>query len=183
MKYEFKEMDFCDIYLIYYPSFGKNGRISKKIYELKENNILYDVGFNPCESMFLHSDQGVLRGMHYQSIECNRQNRLLYVLRGTVFIVVVDLKEGRKTYGLWQSMTISENDNTCLYVPGDYAIGTLANEDSDMIMFYDGEYQEGFDCGFRYDDASLGIKWGLSVDNIQIAEKDLKLPSFKNRMK
>ena len=182
-EYVFEEFAFGDVYQVSYPSFGDMSRGADKLFEIKCDNIFSKLNFNPAESLLLHSGQGMLRGMHYQSRDCNRQNRLLYIVSGRVFIAIVDLREHKSTYGSWKGIRIADSDKVCLYVPGDFAIGTLAEVDSSIMMFYDKEYEEGYDQGFRYDDDKVGITWGLPENELHIAEKDLLLPSFQERHK
>lgn len=182
-EFIYKEAAFENVYKIAYPSFGNECRGTDKLFEIKGDNIFSRLNFCPAESLLLYSGQGTLRGMHYQSRNCNRQNRLLYIMSGRVFAAIVDLREHKSTYGNWRGITISEVDKMCLYVPGDFAIGTLAERDSRILIFYDKIYQEGFDCGFRFDDKDIGIAWSMPEGEIHIAEKDLRLPSFQERGK
>lgn len=182
-KYESKRLKFEGIFIIEYPTFGDSVRNSKKLFDNAERNIFSDLSFKPSESMLINSKQGVLRGMHYQSYESKRQNRLVYVISGNVYVVVADINEERSTYGSWDSLRITAEDNTCVYIPGDYALGTLACTDSSMLVFYDGTYEAGYDAGFRYDDDMMGISWEMSNEKICVAEKDLRLPSFQKRRK
>lgn len=182
-EFIFEEFAFGDVYQFIYPSFGDMSRGADKLFEINDDNIFSKFKFNPAESLLLHSEQGVLRGMHYQSRDCNRQNRLLYIVSGGVFVAVVDLREHKSTYGCWQGIRIADSDKVCLYVPGDFAIGTLAEVDSLILMFYDKGYEAGYDRGFRYDDDKIGITWGMPENEIHVAEKDLLLPSFQERYK
>ena len=179
----FSVIAFDAIYKIQYPSYGNEFRSADKLFEINDNYIFSRLRFNPAESMLLHSRKGVLRGMHYQSDCCARQNRLFYVLEGSVFVVVVDLREDKSTYGCWHGIRISSEDKMCLYIPNDFAIGTLAEEDSSVMLFYDKEYEPGYDRGFRFDDEKIGITWSMPMDALCIADKDLALPLFHERDK
>ena len=179
--YRFEKIGFDSVYRINYPSFGGIGRNSKKLFEIKDGDVLFDLGFIPTESMLLSSEQGVLRGMHYQSENCRRQNKLLYVLTGNIELAIVDLRGDEETYGKWEKINISEEDNTCIYIPKEFAIGTLAETNVLMQILYDGSHEEGSDRGFRFDDKEIGIEWGMDADRIIVSEKDLKLPLFKQR--
>ncbi len=183
MQFIYEEAAFEKVCKITYPSFGDASRGADKLFEIKDSNIFSRLNFHPAESLLLHSGRGTLRGMHYQSWDCNRQNRLLYIVGGRVFIAVVDLREHKSTYGCWRGITMSEADQACLYVPGDFAIGTLAEQDSRILMFYDKAYEDGFDCGFRFDDQDVGIVWSMPEHEILVAEKDLLLPAFQERSK
>lgn len=174
---------FEDIYKISYPSLGDSTRGANKLFERREGNAFDALGFNVDELMVFYSGRGILRGMHYQSHLCKSQDRLIYLLSGRLFIAIVDLDENRSTYGEWRSVTISEKDSAGIYIPGNYAIGTLAEKDSSFLMLYSGEYINGYDCGFRYDDDTVGIEWTLSKKDIIVADKDLSLPSFLDRKK
>lgn len=166
---------------ITHPCFGNQARQSQKIFDASEGSVFSILGFHCDEMMALHSRRGVLRGMHYQIV--SPQTKVIYVLQGRLFIAVVDLRKHEKTYGKWFGISVSESDSFGLYVPGDFAIGTLAEKDSAFLMLYSGKYIDGNEKGFRFDDADVGIAWTVPRNEMQVADKDKSLPLFRDREK
>ena len=66
---------------------------------------------------------GVLRGLHFQKPPF-AQAKLVRVVRGSVFDVVVDLRTASPTFGSWLGFTLSEENKTMLFVPKDSAMDT-----------------------------------------------------------
>ena len=71
------------------------------------------------------SRRGVLRGLHFQKEY--PQDKLVRVVRGEVFDVVVDLREGSETYGKWFGVLLSEENKKQFFVPKNFAHGFLVS--------------------------------------------------------
>ena len=71
---------------------------------------------------------GVLRGLHFQSGE-SAQTKLIHVVTGVVWDVIVDLRKGSPTYKKWEGFIISASNHRQLLVPRGFAHGfvTLTN--------------------------------------------------------
>lgn len=126
------------------------------------------------------SQKGVLRGLHFQSPHA--QGKLVRVLKGSIYDVVVDIRVGSPTYGRIFAVTLSENDPAMLYVPVGFAHGFLVLEDNTEVMYKvtDLYYPEG-DAGLLWNDPDLNIPWPLDQVGIKkpiLSEKDTKHPSL-----
>ncbi|WP_368658031.1 dTDP-4-dehydrorhamnose 3,5-epimerase [Metabacillus halosaccharovorans] len=124
----------------------------------------------------LSVEPGVLRGLHYQ-LNPMAQSKLVRVLSGAIYDVVVDLRESSATFGQWQGFILSSDNKRQLFVPQGFAHGfcTLV---SNTEVFYkvDNYYSPKHDCGIAWDDPDLNIDWPFS--NPIISEKDRDLKSF-----
>jgi dTDP-4-dehydrorhamnose 3,5-epimerase len=126
------------------------------------------------------SQKGVLRGLHFQSPHA--QGKLVRVLKGSIYDVVVDIRVGSPTYGRTFAVTLSENDPAMLYVPVGFAHGFLVLEDNTEVMYKvtDLYYPEG-DAGLLWNDPDLNIPWPLDQVGIKepiLSEKDTKHPTL-----
>ncbi|MBL9030061.1 MAG: dTDP-4-dehydrorhamnose 3,5-epimerase [Caedimonas sp.] len=106
------------------------------------------------------SERHVLRGLHYQLQR--PQGKLVWVVRGSVFDVVVDLRRSSPTFGRWFGAELSEDNHRQLWVPPGLAHGfVVRSEFADFLYkatdFYAPEYER---C-IRWDDPQIGIDWGL----------------------
>jgi dTDP-4-dehydrorhamnose 3,5-epimerase len=122
------------------------------------------------------SGKGVLRGLHYQTGP-NAQAKLVRVVIGSVYDVIVDLRNDSPTYGEWLGVELSHENKFQLFVPRGFAHGYLVLED-DTIFSYkcDNYYDKDSEGGIRYDDPNLSIEWpSLNLDYI-ISSKDQVLP-------
>jgi dTDP-4-dehydrorhamnose 3,5-epimerase len=124
------------------------------------------------------SDRGVLRGLHFQTGE-HAQGKLVRVVKGAVYDVVVDIRPGSETFGISFGIVLSGEYKKQLWVPRGFAHGYLVLED-DTIFSYkcDNYYNKHAEKGIRYDDPELSISWPALDIPVRISEKDLGLGTF-----
>jgi dTDP-4-dehydrorhamnose 3,5-epimerase len=117
------------------------------------------------------SRRGVIRGMHVDL----RMAKLVQALRGTIYDVIVDLRDGSPTYKRWEGFELSDDNHRQLYVPAGFAHGFLAQSD-DVVVTYkmSAHYDPAFEGGIRWNDPSVGIVWPLEGDPI-LSPKDAAL--------
>ena len=107
------------------------------------------------------STRGVLRGLHYQ-IE-HAQGKLVRVVAGAVFDVVVDLRRSSPTFGRSLGLTLSAADRQMLWVPPGFAHGFLAlSEHADFLYKTTDYWYPEHERTLLWSDAALGIDWPLS---------------------
>lgn len=124
------------------------------------------------------SHQGVIRGLHYQ-LAPYAQTKLIRVVRGTVFDVAVDLREGSPTFGQWFGLEVSASKKNQLYIPKGFAHGfSVLSEYAIFSYKCDEFYNSSAERGIRLDDPGLNIDWKIPVKDGVISEKDLKSPYF-----
>ncbi|HAR79832.1 MAG TPA: dTDP-4-dehydrorhamnose 3,5-epimerase, partial [Succinivibrionaceae bacterium] len=70
----------------------------------------------------------VLRGLHYQIK--HPQSKLVRVIKGEVFDVAVDLREGSATYGKWEGVILSSENHRQFFIPKGFAHGFLVLSDT-----------------------------------------------------
>jgi dTDP-4-dehydrorhamnose 3,5-epimerase len=124
-----------------------------------------------------HSIKGVLRGLHYQ-LE-HAQDKLVHVIRGEVFDVAVDIRQGSPTFGQWVGEILSEENHCQLFIPKGFAHGfCVLSSEADFVYKCSDFYTPGDEYGIRWDDPEIGINWpGM---NFLIAEKDRQAPLLQD---
>ena len=124
------------------------------------------------------STRGVLRGLHRQINY--PQAKLVRVVRGKVFDVAVDLREGSKTYGKWHGTILSDENKRMMYIPEGFAHGFLVL--SDVAEFHykvNDFYHPGDEAGIKWDDPDIGVEWPLEEGvELILSEKDKKWPGL-----
>ena len=124
-----------------------------------------------------HSSRGTLRGLHFQLPHA--QAKLLYVLRGEIFDVAVDVRRGSPTFGKWVSAVLSDQNKQQLFVPEGFAHGfCVTSEIVDVIYKCTDIYSPKDDHGVLWSDPSLGIPW--PVKSPTLSKKDAQLPLLAN---
>jgi dTDP-4-dehydrorhamnose 3,5-epimerase len=119
------------------------------------------------------SVRGTLRGLHFQDPKA--QGKLVSVLRGTVWDVAVDVREGSPHFGKWVGVELSDHNRRQLWVPPGFAHGFCVTSDSADFSYKCTEYYAPeFDAGIAWNDPQLAIPW--PVMNPLLSPKDAKLP-------
>lgn len=131
------------------------------------------------ETFFTISTKGTMRGLHFQRKHC--QDKLVQVLRGSVYDVAVDLREDSKTFGQWEGVYLSAENRQMLYIPKGFAHGFLALENNTLFSYLCGDrYDPESDGGIRWDDPQLAISWPIDrVEQIIQSDKDTSLPTLE----
>ena len=126
---------------------------------------------------YSHSARGVLRGLHYQK-QPKAQGKLIVVLRGCIFDVAVDIRQGSQTYGAWVGAELSAEELRMLYIPSGFAHGfCVLSEETEVVYKVTHDYAPELDRGIIWNDPALGIQW--PVTNPIISEKDAQLPTLE----
>ncbi len=119
------------------------------------------------------SREDVLRGLHFQNPR--PQGKLISVLRGAVYDVVVDVRADSDTFGAWHGTTLSADNARQLYVPEGYAHGFVVTSGEALFHYKCTDfYHPEADQTVRWDDPQLGIDWPVS-DPV-LSEKDAEAP-------
>jgi hypothetical protein len=93
------------------------------------------------------SQRGTLRGLHFQAPP-HAQGKLVGVVRGAIFDVVVDLRRGSPTYGRWAGTTLDDERHELLWVPPGFAHGFLVTSDvADVLYQVDAGYAPAAEGG------------------------------------
>lgn len=124
-----------------------------------------------------HSTRGVLRGLHYQLK--NPQDKLVSVIRGEVFDVAVDIRQGSPTFGKWVGAILSEENKHQLFVPVGFAHGFCVLSDKvDFVYKCSNFYTPGDEYGVCWNDPDLCIEW--PIENAILAGKDREAPLLQD---
>jgi dTDP-4-dehydrorhamnose 3,5-epimerase len=119
------------------------------------------------------SSRGILRGLHFQVN--HPQAKLVQVLEGEVFDVIVDLRFGSPTFGRWTGTLLSATNHRQLFVPAGFAHGFAVLSHSALFAYKCSDfYRPGDEGGLLWSDPALGIDW--RVTDPVLSEKDAALP-------
>ena len=117
------------------------------------------------------SHKGVLRGLHYQE-QPYAQGKLVRVIKGAVYDVVVDLREESSTYLKWVGVELNTINNYMLWVPEGFAHGFLALEDDTHFLYKVTDYYNRIaERTIAWNDPLLAIKWP-AVESYVLNSKD-----------
>lgn len=125
-----------------------------------------------------HSVLGVIRGLHYQR-HPYAQAKLVRVLQGVIYDVVVDIRVGSPTYKEVYGIELSAENKKQLFIPAGFAHGfSVLSENADVMYKCDRFYNKKSEGGIRFDDPGLNIDWKVPDEKRIVSAKDRELPLF-----
>ena len=144
------------------------------------------------------STKGVLRGLHFQ--KTYPQTKLVRVIKGEVYDVAVDLRDGSPTYGKYHGELLTEGNKKQFLIPRGFAHGFLVLTDiAEFCYKCDDFYHPNDEGGMAWNDPEIGIKWpklegtyqgsasaeGYTVDGVplNLSDKDQKWLGIKDTFK
>jgi dTDP-4-dehydrorhamnose 3,5-epimerase len=115
------------------------------------------------------SSKGVLRGLHFQKTK--PQGKLVRVVKGEVYDVAVDIREGSPTFGQWEAVILSEENKAQLWVPPGFAHGfVVLSETADFVYKCTDYYDPSDEGSILWNDPDLNIPW--PIDSPSLSDKD-----------
>lgn len=120
--------------------------------------------------------KGTLRGLHFQAPP-HAEVKLMRVIRGAIFDVVVDVRRGSPSFGRWFGVRLDDRNRTMLYAPRGFAHGFLSlTDDVEVIYMSSALYAPGAEGGVRFDDPGVGIEWPIAP--VEVSDKDRAWPDL-----
>jgi dTDP-4-dehydrorhamnose 3,5-epimerase len=119
------------------------------------------------------SSKGVLRGLHFQKNK--PQGKLVRVVKGEVYDVAVDIRQGSSTFGQWEAVILSEENKKQFWVPPGFAHGFVVLSEVADFEYKCTEYYDPSDEGILFwNDHDLSISWPMKHPTL--SEKDSTAP-------
>jgi dTDP-4-dehydrorhamnose 3,5-epimerase len=125
------------------------------------------------------SKMRTIRGMHFQ--RSPGQAKLIYVVSGEIFDVVVDIRPRSSTFRQWKGVHLSAHTHEQLLIPIGFAHGFCTLSETAHVCYkVSSMYDPIEEKGFRYDDSEIGIEWPCLQPIL--SQKDAQAPSFDEVM-
>lgn len=130
------------------------------------------------DNQSLSTARGTLRGLHFQRAPFE-QAKLVRVLRGAIYDVVVDIRPNSRNHGRWYGVALSADEGEQLFVPHGFAHGFVTLS-SDTVVSYkvDAPYSRECEAGIKWNDPELNVRWPVIYDEVILSDKDALLPLF-----
>jgi dTDP-4-dehydrorhamnose 3,5-epimerase len=157
--------------------FGDERGFFMESFQVNRYKELADINYNFVQDNHSRSSKGVLRGLHYQ--QTKPQGKLVRVVRGEVFDVVVDITKQSPTYGSWYGVRLSEFNKRQLWIPPGFAhgfqvISDLADFEYKCTDYYSPEDEKSI----LWNDSDLDISW--PIKDAILSLKDASAEKFSD---
>lgn len=164
------------VFIIEPDVFGDERGYFMETYHL-ERYAKHDIMARFVQDNLSYSRKGVLRGLHYQYP--HSQGKLVYVVRGEVFDVAVDIRKGSPTFGQWVGVTLSDKNKRQLYIPEGFAHGFVVLSEEALFAYKCTDfYHPETEGGIIWNDSGIGIDW--PEKNPVLSPKDSAYPELKD---
>lgn len=169
---KFTSTSIPDVILIEPRVFGDSRGFFMETYRSREF-IQAGINANFVQDNHSGSQKGILRGMHYQIKQA--QAKLVRVVVGEVYDVVVDLRKSSPTFGQWMGISLSAENKRQLWIPEGFAHGFYVVSDwAEFIYKTTDFYAPEWERTLLWNDPQVSISWPL-------VENQLPLLSAKDR--
>ena len=149
--------------------FDERGNFSENFNQIRFNNEA-DNSFFFVQDNRSCSKKGVFRGLHYQ---INKpQGKLVQVLSGEVFDVILDLRKNSGCFGDWMGITLSAENRKQVWIPPGFAHGFLVLSESAEFFYKVTDYwsQEDERC-IRWSDKKVGLEFPTEPETVSEADQ------------
>ncbi len=124
------------------------------------------------------SKYGVVRGLHFQK-EPYAQSKLVRVVKGAVWDIAVDIRNGSPTFGQHLAIELSEENKRQLFIPKGFAHGfSVISEEAIFQYKCDNYYNPESEDAILWNDPQLNIDWKIPYNDVILSEKDKKNKMF-----
>lgn len=181
-KFNFIKTSIDGVLIVEPTAFGDSRGYFMETYQ-KEDFIKGGITVDFVQDNQSMSTKGVLRGLHFQ--KQFSQSKLVRCIKGEVFDVAVDLREGSPTFGKWEGVILSEKNKRQFFIPKNFAHGFLVLSDvAEFVYKVDDFYHPNDEGGLMWNDPDIGVKWPLADGmEIKLSDKDKLHPAFKDYKK
>ena len=148
-------------------------------YELHKKSRFITLGIKTSfvQTAVSYSKKNIIRGIHHRFED--EQEQLMTVVQGKVLDILVDLRKDNENFGAYYRYTLSSSENNQVFIPKGFGHGfRCLSDDCTLLYMSSREYNPKYEGGFRWDDKTISIDWGIKSPII--GERDANLPTFSD---
>ena len=155
------------------PYTDKRG-IFRRIYCLNELK-LKKINFKIKQANISENkDTQTLRGFHYQKFPYG-EDKIITCIQGEIHNIVIDMREGSKTFQKWQSFRLSEKNKLGLLVPKGCANAYLTLKKKTWVLYFHSQfYKSGYEKSIKYNDPKFNFDWPKKIRIISKKDNSIK---------
>lgn len=171
MPYTVTKTDLPEVLILEPKVFGDDRGFFFESFNQRDFQQATGLNVNFVQDNHSKSNQGVLRGLHYQ-IQ-HPQGKLVRVILGTVFDVAVDLRRSSANFGKWVGVELSADNKRQLWIPPGFAHGFVVISESAEFLYKTTDYwYPEHERSLLWNDPTVGIQWPATTSDLKLAAKD-----------
>lgn len=114
---------------------------------------------------------GAIRGLHFQKPP-HAEMKLVRCIKGRVWDVAVDLRQGSPTYLKWHAEELTPANARMMAIPEGFAHGFQVLEpESELLYLHTAFYAPEFESGLRFNDPVLDISWPMPLADVSLRDQ------------
>lgn len=149
----------------------------------KKSEVEKQIGFSfePVQLNISHSQQGVVRGIHY-SIAAEGQAKLVTVMSGEIDDYVIDLRRGSPTFGQWECLRLSSSLGNSVLLGQNLAHAFQCVSDEALVCYaVSAEFNPEAEKAINPLCPTLNIEWNKEFP-ILLSPKDEAAPGLDQQI-
>lgn len=160
-----------DVFVLEPQVFGDERGFFFESYNRRKFQEIMDLEVTFVQDNHSCSQQGVLRGLHYQISQV--QAKLIRAIAGKIFDVAVDLRLSSPTFGQWFGCELSADNKKQLWIPAGFAHGFLVLSETAEVLYKTSDYYAPqHERCLLWNDPALGIRWPWAGGPPILSDKD-----------
>jgi len=165
------------------PVWSDDRGFFREWFKTEEINKAMGRNFNVEQANISSSTKGTLRGIHY-SLAAKGQAKWVTCVSGSIKDVIVDIRPNSKTFGKWIEVELSGTSGNAVLIGEGLGHGFVSLEDASTVAYLvSSPFSPTEEFEINPLDPEIGIKWGLSISELKIADKDKNAPTLEERKK
>ncbi|MDJ0038811.1 dTDP-4-dehydrorhamnose 3,5-epimerase [Pantoea allii] len=165
-----KATKIADVKIIQPAIYGDERGFFLETFEKRRYEELLETRLDFVQDNYSRSARHVLRGLHFQKTE--PQGKLVRVVRGEVFDVAVDIRPDSPTFGQWESILLSEENKTQLWIPPGLAHGFVVLSDIADFEYKCTQYYNPKDeACLMWNDPDVAIQWPVEQPILSVKDQ------------
>lgn len=170
-----KETSLNGVFEILRPTYPDGRGFFRESIRIKDLEQQLGYSFTVAQANHSRSVKNTLRGIHIAP-----WNKLVYVTKGTVQAIIVDLRETSPTFGKYQSFIIGEDNKSSIFIPAGCGNSYLVlSDEADYTYLTDEQWEPNKEFAIAWNDPTLAIEWKTSQP--LLSERDQQAQSFAER--
>jgi dTDP-4-dehydrorhamnose 3,5-epimerase len=177
----FQSLEIEGAWLVASPVLSDNRGFFREWFKSEDVKKVAGRDFNVEQANISSSIKGTVRGIHY-SIAEKGQAKWVTCVSGSIKDVIVDIRPNSKTYGKWIEIELSGNSGNAVLIGEGLGHGFVSlTEEATVAYLVSSPFSPTQEFEINPLDPAIGIKWGLSLSELKISEKDKNAPTLAER--